>query len=301
MKKVLFIVLSLFSIITPLFGNQYNKENISNNSINYYNPLQFYISNHIKPINSDDVKLYTYKQFLIDNLPNIFIESFYELTKDDIDLGIELIGLGDHESEWKYFISNINHDNTYDHGPLQLNESNLNDNFINKYNNFPDEYKQNTMIYYMCLCINFYKSLRETNSLRGALMQYNGGPKAYTALQHTQLYKKTQRYQLVVKQKIQIRIDQFDYYLSKNYLNNELILKQIEYQRVLKEYQNFNFYNSTNDKKVIYDINNLVYLFNADILLYKNDLTHGMIIDNLNFQIQQKLIDLKVLYKNILI
>lgn len=117
-----------------------------------------------------------YYNFIKKSIPEKFVDPFYEYTKDEKMLGIELLGIAKHESGWKCFVGPKNSNGTRDYGPLMLNSSNVEDEeFMKAFASNCEKYKYDRDIYYLCICINFYKSLRYEFGGFNALQIYNGG------------------------------------------------------------------------------------------------------------------------------
>jgi len=163
----------------------------------------FTLNLHAYTISNDEILTKTYLNFLKETIPEEFIDDFYEYTKDDIDSGVELIAMAQHESQWIHMISNVNNNGSIDLGPLMLNSYNIkNDTFMDQFSpknvNFSSEYNQ-----YMVVCINFYRSLKsEIESVWLTLQVYNGGRRVLRADHSTKLYKQTANYADIVYKKI---------------------------------------------------------------------------------------------------
>ena len=124
-----------------------------------------------------------YKEFISTIVPECCVEPFYNRTYDfknsvtSITVGIELLAIGQKESNWTLDAVGKNYVNgivdSYDYGPLQLNSKNLKA-FTNLFGSkIEDSYTDN--VYYMCLCIEYYKDLRKRWDCYSAYMAYNGG------------------------------------------------------------------------------------------------------------------------------
>jgi len=118
-----------------------------------------------------------YKEFLENNLPQKFVKPFYEFTKENKNIGIEIIGVGLHESGWRVFRGKVNNNGSVDLGPLMLNSFNIaNESFMNAFaTDDTKKYEYDEDIYYMCICINYYMSLRSELGPYSSLQVYNGG------------------------------------------------------------------------------------------------------------------------------
>lgn len=125
-----------------------------------------------------------YKSFIGTIVPEDYVEPFYENTKNNITIGIELLAIGQKETEWK-----MNDDGTWpvcrnrnkegkvvstDHGPLQLNSLNFGP-FEKMFGEGLEEYKDDVDIYRMCLCIKYYQDIRGRSGTYNAFREYNGG------------------------------------------------------------------------------------------------------------------------------
>lgn len=118
----------------------------------------------------------TYHDFISNSIPSKFVNPFYEYTKNNKNIGIELLGIAKHESNWKVFDGPKNENGTRDHGPMMLNSGNLADEkFMLAFGSDCTNYKYDRDIYYMCICINFYRDLRKQYGPWVALQIYNGG------------------------------------------------------------------------------------------------------------------------------
>lgn len=123
-----------------------------------------------------EVEERTYYEFIKESIPSKFVNPFYEFTYDNKDLGIELLGTAKHESGWIKFEGSLNNNGSRDYGPLMLNSKNLeNEDFMNLFSKNCREYEYDRDIYYMCICINFYTSIRKEYGPWNALQIYNGG------------------------------------------------------------------------------------------------------------------------------
>lgn len=119
-----------------------------------------------------------YHKFVSKQIPEKFVEPFVSFTNVRKDLGIELIGIGYWESDWRVFVGKINANGSRDRGPLMLNELNLeNQWFMEQFAKNCYKYKDDIDIFYMTICINFWFSLRSEHGPFNALQAYNGGPR----------------------------------------------------------------------------------------------------------------------------
>lgn len=123
-----------------------------------------------------EVEEKTYFEFIKKTIPAKFVKPFYDFTHENKKLGIELLGTAKHESGWIKFEGPINVNGTRDYGPLMLNSANLeSEDFMDSFASNCSQYKNDRDIYYMCICINFYKSIRSEYGPWCALQIYNGG------------------------------------------------------------------------------------------------------------------------------
>lgn len=123
-----------------------------------------------------EVEEKTYFEFIKETVPAKFVKPFYDFTHENKKLGIELLGTAKHESGWKVFKGPINSNGTRDYGPLMLNSANLeSEDFMDSFASNCSQYKNDRDIYYMCICINFYKSIRSEYGPWCALQIYNSG------------------------------------------------------------------------------------------------------------------------------
>lgn len=143
--------------------------------------LIFIFNLNLAASNFIETKKETYRSFLEENIPEELVEPFLERTFIDgnVDIGLELLAMGKKESQWKRKVVGRNRDAegnilSYDYGPLQLNSNNI-ESFSKKYGISWKESDYNSDIYYMCICIDYYKDLRTRYSEKEAWMAYNGG------------------------------------------------------------------------------------------------------------------------------
>lgn len=129
-----------------------------------------------------------YKSFVSTIVPKDYVDPFYENTKNNITIGIELLAIGQKETEWKMKANgtwpvcrNRNKEGNItstDHGPLQLNSLNF-EAFEKMFGEGLEKYKKNVDIYRMCLCIKYYQDIRHRSGTYNAFREYNGGPAYY--------------------------------------------------------------------------------------------------------------------------
>jgi hypothetical protein len=174
-----------------------------------------------KVADDDDVAQVLYKRYLTKTIPAAFVENFFERTKNDISFGLVCLALGDQETKWsvsKMSSTKPNKDGTEDHGPLQLNDSNIkSEKFMNYFAPREKEsYDLNN--YYMLTCINYFSQLiKESNGdLLRTLRVYNGG---YSVLRQpgSERWDNTTNYARLVLKKIEKRRTDFDNFSECNY------------------------------------------------------------------------------------
>lgn len=129
-----------------------------------------------------------YKSFVSTIVPKDYVDPFYENTKNNITVGIELLAIGQKETEWKMKANGTwpvckNRDKegnitSTDHGPLQLNSLNF-EAFEKMFGEGLEKYKKNVDVYRMCLCIKYYQDIRHRSGTYNAFREYNGGPAYY--------------------------------------------------------------------------------------------------------------------------
>lgn len=129
-----------------------------------------------------------YKSFVSTIVPKDYVDPFYENTKNNITIGIELLAIGQKETEWKMKANGTwpvcrNRDKegnitSTDHGPLQLNSLNF-EAFEKMFGEGLEKYKKNVDVYRMCLCIKYYQDIRHRSGTYNAFREYNGGPAYY--------------------------------------------------------------------------------------------------------------------------
>ena len=170
MKKSLIMVFVLFISTSSLFagGHKFNDD------FSYMNESYAKVI-YSKDISSDTEDM-VYLNFVREAIPSKFVTPFYNFTKDNKNVGIEILGIAKHESNWKWFIGKRNANGSIDLGPLMLNSFNIeNEQFMNSFATNCKQYEYDTDIYFMCICINYYKSLRCDFGPYSALQIYNGG------------------------------------------------------------------------------------------------------------------------------
>lgn len=147
----------------------------------YYDNFDNVIRSYAMNVYEEEIREETgdnlYLQFINKSIPSKFVQPFYNFTKDNKNLGIEILGIAKHESNWKWFVGKRNANGSIDLGPLMLNSFNIEDeNFMKAFATEECEaYKYDTDIYFMLICINYYKSLRKDFGPFSALQIYNGG------------------------------------------------------------------------------------------------------------------------------
>jgi hypothetical protein len=159
-------------IIVLLISNVFALESNTTNANSKIELAKIVFKNEIEK----EVEEKTYFEFIEETIPAKFVKPFYDFTHENKKLGIELLGTAKHESGWKVFKGPINSNGTRDYGPLMLNSANLeNEEFMKSFSKNCKQYEYDIDIYYMCICINFYKSIRTQYGPWCALQIYNGG------------------------------------------------------------------------------------------------------------------------------
>lgn len=129
-----------------------------------------------------------YKSFIGTIVPEDYVDPFYENTKNNVTIGIELLAIGQKETEWKMKADGTwpicrnrdeeGHIVSTDHGPLQLNSLNFKA-FEKMFGEGLEDYKSNVDVYRMCLCIRYYQDIRCRSGTYNAFREYNGGRRYY--------------------------------------------------------------------------------------------------------------------------
>lgn len=129
-----------------------------------------------------------YKSFIGTIVPEDYVDPFYENTKNNVTIGIELLAIGQKETEWKMKADGTwpicrnrdeeGHVVSTDHGPLQLNSLNFKA-FEKMFGEGLEDYKSNVDVYRMCLCIRYYQDIRCRSGTYNAFREYNGGSRYY--------------------------------------------------------------------------------------------------------------------------
>lgn len=171
-----------------------------------------------------------YKRYLYSTIPEKFVEPFFKMTKSNKSVGIEILGVGFHESEWKYFVGKVNANNSIDLGPLMLNSYNIaNKEFMRRFASKSEQYKYDTDVYYMTVCITFFKALRTQYGIFNALKVYNGGRRVLNKDVPTELAKTVTRYANKVCKNINSVHNSWTSFkeLNETTVRNEVIMKNI--------------------------------------------------------------------------
>lgn len=167
-KKIYGVLLIIVLLVSKVFAIDYNTTN-ANSKVEL---AKIAFKDEIEK----EVEEKTYFEFIKETIPAKFVKPFYDFTHKNKKLGIEMLGTAKHESGWKVFEGPINSNGTRDYGPLMLNSANLeNEKFMNSFSENCKQYEYDRDIYYMCICINFYKSIRTQYGPWCALQIYNGG------------------------------------------------------------------------------------------------------------------------------
>ena len=168
-KKFYGVLLIIVLLVSKVFAVENYNTTIANSKVEL---AKIAFKNEIEK----EVEEKTYFDFIKSSIPNKFVKPFYDFTHKNKQLGIELLGTAKHESGWKVFEGPINSNGTRDYGPLMLNSANLeNEEFMKSFSENCKQYEYDRDIYYMCICINFYKSIRTQYGPWCALQIYNGG------------------------------------------------------------------------------------------------------------------------------
>ena len=168
-KKFYGVLLIIVLLVSKVFAVENYNTTIANSKVEL---AKIAFKNEIEK----EVEEKTYFDFIKSSIPNKFVKPFYDLTHKNKNIGIELLGTAKHESGWKVFEGPINANGTRDYGPLMLNSANLeNGDFMDSFASNCSQYENDRDIYYMCICINFYKSIRSEYGPWCALQIYNGG------------------------------------------------------------------------------------------------------------------------------
>ena len=197
----------------------------------YYDSVKNFVSIKYDDAIISEVNDTLYYEFLQSELPAKFVDPFYYMTIYDEDFGLEVIGLGIHESGWKVFKGPLNNNGTRDYGPLMLNSANIqNEKFMDLYSKNCLEFQDDLDTFYMCICMNFYKSIRNTYDEKRALMCYNGG---YSSLSNTCTDEKkaivTRYANIVMRRQNEVR-QRYNEYKESRYmdLKNEITARYNE-------------------------------------------------------------------------
>lgn len=177
---------------------------------------------------------YLYYEFVKSSIPEKFVDPFYEKTVDRKNLGLELIGMGYHESGWKVFRGPTNKDGSVDIGPLMLNSNNIkNKEFMQYFGYDCSQYANDLDIYYMTICINFYASIRLEYGPYIALQIYNGGYRILRARPHSKLKVAVTKYANLCYNHINKYEKDYKKYVSENEENAKVqvyvaMIKELE-------------------------------------------------------------------------
>ncbi len=238
---ILFTLLAIGVFAVKLNHNQ-EQTNPFNETVDTTTLPTFYshIEHNPRPIiqntTANEIEQTLYYNFLRTVVPEEFLDLFYSATYYDIESGIELLGLAQHESQWRYFRGSKNNDGSFDHGPLMLNSNNIaNENFMNQF--YPQDVSliEDNNHLYMVICINYYYSLKTKmgGAVWYALQIYNGGPRVLTIPHSSRLYKQTSNYANVVYGKIKSFRTQYETYK----LENLDIVKAFLYEQKFAKYK----------------------------------------------------------------
>lgn len=168
-KKIYGVLLIIILLVSKVFAVESYNTTIANPNVEL---AKITFKDEIEK----EVEEKTYFNFIMETIPAKFVKPFYDFTYKNKKLGIEILGIAKHESGWKVFEGPINSNGTRDYGPLMLNSANLeNEDFMNSFSENCKQYEYDRDIYYMCICINFFKSIRSQYGPWCALQIYNGG------------------------------------------------------------------------------------------------------------------------------
>lgn len=214
MKKSLIILSVLLVFITNIYAatarHQYKYEGYES-FIRNYAICEF--EEEIKKETEESV----YRNFIGSKIPAKFVTPFFEFTKDNKNLGLEILGIAKHESNWKWFVGKRNANGSIDLGPLMLNSFNIeNESFMKSFASNCEEYKNDTDIYFMLICINYYKSLRKDFGPFSALQIYNGGWRTVRKNCPSKLKETVVLYANTVYKYINQYTDDYKVYVSEN-------------------------------------------------------------------------------------
>lgn len=168
---------SLLILICVLFSTLKLYATTDTFNSNFDNVIRSYAMNVYEEEIREETGDNLYLQFINESIPSKFVHPFYDFTKDNKNLGIEILGIAKHESNWKWFVGKRNANGSIDLGPLMLNSFNIEDEkFMKAFATEECEaYRYDTDIYFMLICINYYRSLRKDFGPFSALQIYNGG------------------------------------------------------------------------------------------------------------------------------
>lgn len=172
-----------------------------------------------------------YYEFLKIKIPENFVDPFYEYTKDMKQLGLEIVGLGQHESRWKWFVGKKNSNGSVDLGPLMLNSYNIeSEDFMRVFAKGLDKYKDDLNVYYMIICIRFYESIRLEYGLYNALQIYNGGYRTMNKNVSAKLKNTVINYANIVCDKINKVFEDYSKLFNLNF--ERMVNEVVEYYRL---------------------------------------------------------------------
>ena len=225
-KKIYGVLLIIVLLVSKVFAVDYNTT-IANSKVEL---AKIAFKDEIEK----EVEEKTYFEFIKETIPAKFVKPFYDFTHKNKKLGIEMLGTAKHESGWKVFEGPINSNGTRDYGPLMLNSANLeNEKFMNSFSENCKQYKYDRDIYYMCICINFYKSIRTQYGPWSALQIYNGGwrtmrkncskdLKRQVLGYANKVYRHINQYESDYKEFISNHHDEFVEYVAFQYYNRKV-------------------------------------------------------------------------------
>lgn len=230
MKKSLIVLSVLLLFITNIYA--------TTTARHQYEGYKAFIRNYAICEFEEEIRKETeesvYRNFIGSKIPAKFVTPFYEFTKDNKNLGLEVLGIAKHESNWKWFVGKRNANGSIDLGPLMLNSFNIeNESFMKSFASNCEEYKNDTDIYFMLICINYYKSLREDFGPFSALQIYNGGWRTVRKNCPSKLKETVVLYANTVYKYINRYSDDYKVYVEENLEseNEKHILKYIHIAR----------------------------------------------------------------------
>jgi len=251
-KKIYGVLLIIVLLaVSKVFAVENNTTNNANSKIEL---AKIVFKDEIKK----EVEEKTYFEFIKETVPAKFVKPFYDFTYKNKTLGIELLGTAKHESGWKVFEGPINSNGTRDYGPLMLNSANLeNEDFMNSFSENCKKYEYDRDIYYMCICINFYKSIRTQYGPWCALQIYNGGwrtmrkscsasLKRQVTKYASKVYSYINSYEIEYKEFSSSHSEEYSNYIALRYTNkiNKCVYELALFNFIMSDDEVFDFCNT---------------------------------------------------------